>query len=638
MFSTIPEAIADIRNGQFVIVMDDESRENEGDLIMAAEFADEKKLAFCVNYTTGILCAPMLAARAAELKLPIMVQNSTDPNQTAFTVSTDHISTSTGVSAADRAATFVKLADPSQKAEHFRRPGHIFPLIARPKGVLERRGHTEAAVDLCRLAGVQPIGLIGELVNKDGSMKRLHDCVAFAQKYALKIITIEQLIAHLEWEDSLNYINSDVQDLVGVTLVSQCELPLKLRGRDLGFWTAKCFYSHFDGKQHIVVVKTPKGVHDGSPSSDFPRDEPVLTRIHSECFTGDVLGSQRCDCGDQLFAALSMIAERNRGVVIYNAGHEGRGIGLANKIMAYHLQQQKNLDTYAANSELGFAEDYRKYDTARAIIKALGISKIDLLTTNGHKIDALQDVVHTSIPLEVSPNEHNHRYLEVKRRKHSKTPTPPSEPSDEVFDQKDDHTVVHTNVNTNIHSGVNTNIHSGVNAGVHTNVNQATTAIIQPTPHKFSHTSLLTSNTANSLRIGIIRTSWNEELVNPFASAIRRNLLTRNIRSQNIKTLTVPGSFEIPFAAKILASECDAVICVGLLLKGETMHFEIISQAVAQGLMNVQLECGVPMVNGVLNCLTEEQAVIRCASDSLLVESLASTAVHMATLRQKYIE
>lgn len=425
LFATIPEALEEIRNGRIVIVMDDEDRENEGDLIMAADKATPEQIAFFVNYTTGILCAPMPAARATELQLPIMVSNSTDPNKTAYTVSTDAVETGTGVSAADRSLTFKQLADYNYKASAFRRPGHIFPLIAKPGGVWERRGHTEAAVDLCRLAGVSPVGVIGELVNKDGSMKRLPDCAVFAKKYNLKIITIEQLLAYrIATEASLN--GSQPLPVKGVDFIAQCELPIRLDGHDLGPFTLKCFYSHFDGRHHIALER-----------GDITREpyDPVLVRVHSECFTGDVLGSQRCDCGEQLTRSLKMIAERGRGVLVYNVGHEGRGIGLANKIMAYHLQQQKKLDTYAANQALGFEDDLRKYDTAKAILRALGVEKVQLLTSNNTKANAFGDMLSSTVPLEGTSNPHNHLYLEAKRKKQGNTPVPsppttPTPPSD----------------------------------------------------------------------------------------------------------------------------------------------------------------------------------------------------------------
>jgi 3,4-dihydroxy 2-butanone 4-phosphate synthase/GTP cyclohydrolase II len=629
-FSTIAEALEDIKKGGVVIVMDDEDRENEGDLIMAAEFASPETIAFFVNFTTGILCAPLTAARATELKLSIMVNSNTDPNGTAFTVSTDSIEAGTGVSAKDRALTFNQLANTEFKASNFRRPGHVFPLIAKPGGVWERRGHTEAAVDLCKLAGLSPVGVIGELVNKDGSMKRLGDCIPFAEKYQLKIITIEQLLAYrIATEAALS--TTQRLPVKGVDLVAQCELPIRLHGRDLGPWTLKCFYSHFDGLHHVALER-----------GDITREpyDPVLTRVHSECFTGDILGSQRCDCGEQLSRSLELIAERGRGVLIYNVGHEGRGIGLANKILAYHLQQSKNMDTYAANQALGFGDDLRRYDTAIAIIRALKIDKVQLLTSNTTKLSSFGDLIASSLPLEGTANPHNSAYLDAKRKKYNSpapspatTPTPPESlfiTAKHLSNTAGLHTPhVHTHVAGVLSTAGIPSINSAsIEHGHQEELSAAATSHIKSIP-----IHLPAPDNASKIKIGIVRTSWNESLVTPFTAAIKANLIASHIAEANITELLVPGSFEIPWAAKMLSKSCDVVICVGLLLKGETMHFEMISQSVAQGLMNLQLESGVPMINGVLNCLTEGQAEARCGPDSQLHGSLAATAIHMGSLR-----
>lgn len=629
-FSSIEDALADIKRGGIVIVMDDEDRENEGDLIMAAEFATADKMAFFVNYTTGILCAPLTAQRATELQLPVMVRSNTDPNGTAFTISTDALAAGTGVSASDRALTFNQLSNPEFKASHFRRPGHIFPLIARPGGVAERRGHTEAAVDLCRLAGLQPVGVIGEMVNVDGTMKRLGDCIPFAQEHGLKIITIEQLLAYriAKEHDLANF--SPSKTVQGVDLVAQCELPIRLQGHDLGPWTLKCFYSHFDGLHHIALER-----------GDITREpyDPVLTRVHSECFTGDILGSQRCDCGEQLAKSLEMIAERGRGVLIYNVGHEGRGIGLANKILAYHLQQSKKMDTYAANQALGFSDDLRRYDSAIAILQALKIEKVQLITSNSTKVLALGDLVVSSLPLEGTVNRHNQSYLDAKRKKHnSEAPSPSTTPTPPDI-------LLVTSKQLSGTAGPPISFGSASPAGAYSAAGGASThAHTKNTNHSAatSHIksvpiNLPTSKHVKAMKIGIVRTSWNEALVVPFTNSIKENLLEAEISESNIIEMLVPGSFEIPWGAKMLAKRCDVVICIGLLLKGETMHFEMISQAVAQGLMDLQLDSGVPMVNAVLNCLTEGQAEARCGPESQLPGSLAATAVHMGSLRLDHL-
>jgi 3,4-dihydroxy 2-butanone 4-phosphate synthase/GTP cyclohydrolase II len=632
-FASIAEALEDIKKGGVVIVMDDEDRENEGDLIMAAEFATAEKMAFFVNYTTGILCAPLTAARASALQLPVMTRSNTDPNGTAFTVSTDALSAGTGVSAADRTLTFRALADPTQNASHFRRPGHIFPLIAKPGGVRERRGHTEASVDLCRLAGLQPVGVIGELVNKDGSMKRLGDCIPFAAKHGLKIITIEQLLAYrIATETTVTNTLAGVQEskISGVDLVAQCELPIRLQGRDLGPFTLKCFYSHHDGLHHVVLER-----------GDITREpyDPVLVRVHSECFTGDILGSQRCDCGEQLVKSLELIAERGRGVLIYNVGHEGRGIGLANKILAYHLQQTKQMDTYAANQALGFSDDLRRYDTAVAILSALKIEKVSLITSNTTKMSAFGDLIVSTVPLEGTVNAHNSAYLDAKRKKFASpapspatTPTPPESLLITAKKLSGTAGLPLSPTQTNqagvlSTAGALAPVAHGIEHGKPTGDSAATSHI------KSIPINLPISKHVAAMKVGLVRTSWNEALVGPFTTAIKHNLLAAHIAPTNIVEMLVPGSFELPWAAKMLAKQCDVVICVGLLLKGETLHFEMISQSVAQGLMNLQLESGIPMINGVLNCLTEGQAEARCGAESQLSGSLAATAIHMGSLR-----
>lgn len=598
LWATIPQALEEIKNGGIVIVMDDEDRENEGDLIMAADKATPEKIAFFVNYTTGILCAPMPASRAAELQLPLMVNESTDPNKTAYTISTDALDAGTGVSAADRCMTFNYLANPSFKAKAFRRPGHIFPLIAKPNGVWERRGHTEAATDLCKLAGVSPVGVIGELVNKDGSMKRLPDCVIFAKKYNLKIINIEQILAYrFATEPSLS--NLVVPPVKGIDFIASCELPIRLNGDELGPFTLRCFYSHFDGRHHISLER-----------GDITREpyDPVLTRVHSECFTGDCLGSQRCDCGEQLYKSLKKIAERGRGVLVYVVGHEGRGIGLARKIFAYHLQQTKNLDTYKANEALGLENDYRRYDTPRAILTALGVKKIKLLTNNQEKASAFGDFLADVEILKCVPNKHNAPYLNAKQAK--------------------------TGYNTII-PGASAHVSPEQNGVVTVRVDseQPEVASIKSPP-----INLPKFVNPESTRILIIRTAWNEIPVKSLTEENKKNLLSQGVQEKNIREILVPGSYEIPIIAKYAAEsgKFDAIIALGVLIKGDTLHFEMVSVAVTQKLMDIQVETGVPIINGVLNCLTEGQVEERCKIDSTISWTLPASALHMASIIQEF--
>lgn len=405
IFATIPEAIMAIANGEIVVVMDDEDRENEGDLVMAAEMATEEKLAMFVNYTTGILCAPMTADRALELELPPMCFINQDHKGTAFTVTADAIGTGTGVSANDRATTFRSLAGASFKASNFVRPGHVFPLVARPGGVLERRGHTEASVDLCRLAKLTPVAVIAEMVTSEGPMMRLPQAAAFAKEHGLKLCTVEQLVKYRESAEGALSSTSVVEEDVEV------DLPIDPAGKDLGIFKCKSFYSRLDGRHHIVMIR--------GDISHKPFD-PVLVRVHSECFTGDVLSSQRCDCGEQKDRSLQMIAARDRGVFIYCVGHEGRGIGLVEKLKAYRIMQDDpKVDTYAANRALNHPEDTRDYHTAIAILRTLGVQRINLLTNNRDKASAFgEDMVVITTPLEGTLKPHNKSYLEAKRKRH----------------------------------------------------------------------------------------------------------------------------------------------------------------------------------------------------------------------------
>lgn len=537
-----------------------------------------------VRHTTGILCVPMKKDRAELLELPPMVANNTDPKKTAFTVSCDVEGTGTGVSAKDRTLTIKALADPSTLATQLRRPGHLFPLVARPGGVLERRGHTEASVDLCILAGLKPVALLAELNNDNGTMCRLKECYAFAKEHGLRITTVEALV---------QYRIQHEQQHATVELIAECEVPIQRKNQDLGTWKMMCFRSLPDGlNKHVALVKGDLKKVEGA----------VLTRIHSECFTSHVIGSRRCDCSEQFDMCLSMINERGCGVAIYVDGHEGRGIGLYNKIKAYSLQHEQKLDTYAANEALGLERDSRKYHNPKAILKYLGISKVALMTNNPLKVEAFGDIVATTIPIVCQPNEYNADYLKAKREFEINYPSSSSSSS------------------TSISSLATTTLSTSVSSL--RNVKEI--PIHLPSPANIA-----------SLRVGLIRTSWNETLVTSLTSQCKKALLETGVREENIvEDYDVPGSFELPFAAQSLAKSgrVDAVICFGVLIKGETLHFEYISNAVSQGLMQVQLSTGVPMIYGVLNCLTKDQAVERCGEGSALPLSLAATAIRMASL------
>jgi 3,4-dihydroxy 2-butanone 4-phosphate synthase/GTP cyclohydrolase II len=392
MFATVEEAIKVVAGGGIVIVVDDADRENEGDLIMAAEKVTASHLAFFIRYTSGLICVPLTGERLDELRIPLMVSTNTDLNRTAFTVSVDYRhGTTTGISAADRAATLRALADPSSGPEDFARPGHIFPLRYAEGGVLKRAGHTEAAVDLARLAGLQPAGVLCEVVNDDGTMARLPDLKRFSKEHGLLVISIADLIAYRRRHEQL------------VHRLAEATIPTPF-----GAFAAIGYQSEMDGYQHVALVL-------GEPSGK-PR---VLVRMHSECLTGDVFGSLRCDCGTQLHDAMRKIAEEGEGVIVYIRGHEGRGIGIMHKLQAYKLQEGGR-DTVEANIELGFPADLRDYGTGAQILADLGLSTLRLLTNNPAKRAGLEGYgleIVERVPLETTPTNENLRYLQTKKRK-----------------------------------------------------------------------------------------------------------------------------------------------------------------------------------------------------------------------------
>src|SRR5918992_244142 len=390
-FDSIEDAISDIAAGRMVVVVDDEDRENEGDLIFAAAKATPRHIAFMVRHCSGIICVPLERARLEELQLPLMAPGDSDPMGTAFTVSVDaRHGTTTGISAADRTRTVLTLIDERAGARDLARPGHIFPLRYTPGGVLRRAGHTEAAVDLARLAGLYPAGVLCEIVNEDGTMARLPELRDFAAQHALKLISIADLIAFRRRREKL------------VTRVTEARIPTLF-----GDFRAIAYESH-DSRTHVALVK---GNLAGKPD--------VLVRVHSECFTGDILGSIRCDCGMQLHEAMRRVDEEGEGVIVYIRGHEGRGIGLRHKLEAYALQDG-GLDTVEANIELGFSADARDYGVGAQILADLGVTTMRLLTNNPTKRAGLEGyglTIVDRIPLESEPNPENLHYLRTKREK-----------------------------------------------------------------------------------------------------------------------------------------------------------------------------------------------------------------------------
>jgi 3,4-dihydroxy 2-butanone 4-phosphate synthase/GTP cyclohydrolase II len=385
-------ALAAIAAGRPVIVVDDDDRENEGDLILAAERASAEAIAFVLRHTSGILCVSMLGERLDELRLPPMVFRNTESLGTAFTISVDHRpTTTTGVSASDRAATIAALIDPAVNPDDFGRPGHVFPLRYREGGVLIRPGHTEAAVDLARMAGMYPAGVLCEVQNPDGSMARMPELQRLAAEHDLPILSIAELVAERRRREGL------------LALISQARMPTAY-----GTFTAHAFESRLDGEHHIALTM-----------GDVQTGEPVLCRVHSECLTGDIFGSMRCDCGPQLQLALERIAAEGRGIVVYLKGHEGRGVGLTHKLRAYELQDNGH-DTVDAQTELGLPVDSRDYGTGAEILNALGVSRLRLMTNNPSKYSGLASYgveIVERIPLLTTPNEENITYLRTKQNR-----------------------------------------------------------------------------------------------------------------------------------------------------------------------------------------------------------------------------
>ena len=389
-FNTIEEAIEDLRNGKMIIVVDDPDRENEGDLICAAEFATTENVNFMASYAKGLICMPMSKELTHKLKLNQMVTDNTDNHCTAFTVSIDHVDTTTGISAVERSITAMKLVEDDAKAEDFRRPGHMFPLEARDGGVFKRNGHTEATVDFMKISGLKECGLCCEIMREDGTMMRTTELLQFAKEHNLKITSIADLIRYRRRTESL------------VEKVTEAELPTKY-----GNFVAHGYIDKVTGDHHIALVK-----------GDISGEEPVLCRVHSECLTGDAFGSLRCDCGEQLQEAMRRIEEKGRGVILY-LKQEGRGIGLINKLKAYKLQDN-GMDTVEANLALGFAADMRDYGTGASILSDLGVTKITVMTNNPMKITGLNaygiEIVGRE-PIEMTCNEKDAFYLYTKYKK-----------------------------------------------------------------------------------------------------------------------------------------------------------------------------------------------------------------------------
>ncbi|ARF09969.1 deoxycytidylate deaminase [Indivirus ILV1] len=548
-FDDVNYAISEFKRGNFVLVMDDENRENEGDLVIAASKITENQMIEMINHTTGIICVPIEKSRAKKLNLPLMCDNNTDINKTAFTVTVDYLTTGTGVSSKDRLATVRALADESLTANDFRRPGHIFPLVAHPEGFKARKGHTEASIALCKLAKIYPrVAVIGELQGKDGKMKKRQECYKYAQANHIPIITVQQLVTAME-----NFNEPE--------LLAECDIKSKLGNKS---WKLMCFGNQ--NKPHKVFIY---------PNTGVSLDKIIPVRIHSECFTGDVFMSEHCDCGEQLKYSMDYIVRHGEGIIIFPSDHEGRGIGIVHKVKAYQLQKEECMSTFEANQALGLDKDARTYEDIGKILDNLQITKIELLTENTDKISSLKHLIVSTKSINSTKNEYNTKYLETKKIYFSS-----NRKYDEIKLVKDHNPYIN-----------------------------------------------LTGMETESLKIALVYSMWHSTYISQIRTQLKEYLHKFGVK--NITEFGVPGSNEIPFKSLKVAKDFDGIICIGILIKGDTLHFENVSTAVSNGIMQAQLSTRVPMMNCVMSCLNMEQVVDRITGEKSTLEYIARSLINM---------
>ncbi len=553
---TVEQAIADIAAGRAIVVVDDASRENEGDIVFAAGKATPELLAFTIRHVRGLICVPMLGEDLDRLQLPPMTSDNQEHMGTAFTISVDaRDGITTGISAADRARTIRTLVDSATEPYEIVRPGHVFPLRYAEGGVLRRAGHTEAAVDLARLAGLTAAGVVAEIFNDDGTMARRPQLRAFADKHGLTLISIAQLIEYRRHSERT------------VRRVVQTRVP-----NEYGEWRAFGYLNSVDGTEHVALVLGDLAEPGGAD---------VLVRMHSECLTGDVFGSQRCDCGAQLDAAMAAIAAEGRGVVLYLRGHEGRGIGLLSKLRAYQLQDN-GADTVDANLELGLPADAREYSTGAQMLADLGVGPLRLLTNNPDKIRGLSGFgieVTGRVPLPVAATQDNLRYLIAKRDRLGHQ-------LGELFVQ-----------------------------------NGTSRAVPSPRPGRPGGGVGVSGEgrpqgqvvDASGLSLAIAATRWHPEVTGCLVERAVAAAGACGVASPLV--VRVPGAAELPVVAAELARRHDAVACLGAVIRGGTPHFDYVCSSVTYGLSRIPLDTGTPVGNGVLTCDTSAQALDRCGGE-----------------------